>query len=233
MDLRGKRVVVVGLGRSGVAAAALCQARGALVALNDASPAERWSLEAKALVAAGAVAHAGHHEASVFEGADVVVISPGVPPPPALRAFEAAGGEVLGEMELASRFVDAPIALIGGTNGKSTTTALLHAMLLADGKKAFIGGNFGQPLAEVVDQPWDVLVLEISSFQAERVPTLRAKVHALLNITDDHLDRYASFADYAHAKGNPFVNMSEADVAVIPAGTRCARPRPVVGALAP
>src|SRR6185369_12490222 len=109
-----------------------------------------------------------------------------------------------------------PIALIGGTNGKSTTTALVHAMLEASGKKAFVGGNFGTPLAEVVDQSWDVIVLEISSFQAERVPTLHARVHALLNITDDHLDRYPSFDAYARAKGNPFERMMPEDAAIIP-----------------
>ncbi len=121
-------------------------------------------------------------------------------------------------MELASRFVTAPIVLIGGTNGKSTTTALTGAMLEAAGRRTFVGGNFGTPLSEVVDASWDALVLEISSFQAERVPTLHARAHALLNITDDHLDRYASFAAYADAKGNPFVNMTAEDTAILPFG---------------
>src|SRR5262249_30798649 len=147
----------------------------------------------------------GGHPAAIFERADLVVVSPGVPSFPELEAFERSGREVIGEMELASRFVSAPIALVGGTNGKSTTTALVGAILEAAGKRTFVGGNFGTPLAEVVDQAWDVLVLEISSFQAERVPTLHARAHALLNITDDHLDRYPSFDAYARAKGNPFV----------------------------
>jgi UDP-N-acetylmuramoylalanine--D-glutamate ligase len=218
MDLSGKTAVVIGLGRSGVAAANLLLSRGARVVASDAAAAGELSAEALALGARGAEIVAGGHPDELLARADLVVISPGVPSFPALEAFEATGREVIGEMELASRFVTAPIALIGGTNGKSTTTALVAAMCAAAGKKTFIGGNFGQPLAEVVDEPWDVLVLEISSFQAERVPTLHARVHALLNITDDHLDRYAGFQAYADAKGNPFLRMTAVDVAVIPQG---------------
>jgi UDP-N-acetylmuramoylalanine--D-glutamate ligase len=217
MDVRGKTVVVVGLGRSGVAAAGLLLSRGARVIGVDAAPREKVAAATIALEARGAVLSLGGLDPALFARPDLVVISPGVPSFPALEAFEQHGGEVIGEMELASRFVTAPIVLIGGTNGKSTTTALTHAMLEAAGKKAFIGGNFGTPLAEAVDEEWDVIVLEISSFQAERVPTLHARAHALLNITDDHLDRYPSFAAYADAKGNPFARMTAADAAVIPA----------------
>jgi UDP-N-acetylmuramoylalanine--D-glutamate ligase len=218
MDVRGKTAIVIGLGRSGVAAARLLLARGATVSANDAAPLEKWSEDARALEEAGAALVPGGHHHADFANADFVVISPGVPSFAALDAFEATGREVIGEMELASRFTSAPIVLVGGTNGKSTTTALTAAMLEKAGQKTFIGGNFGTPLAEVLAEPWDVLVLEISSFQAERVPTLHARGHALLNITDDHLDRYASFEAYADAKGNPFVRMTAADVAVIPAG---------------
>jgi UDP-N-acetylmuramoylalanine--D-glutamate ligase len=218
MDLRGKNVVVVGLGRSGIAAAELLLARGATVTAADAAPRERLAAGALGLESRGVTLALGAHLDALFMGKDLVVISPGVPPFPALAAFERRGGSVIGELELASRFVSAPIALIGGTNGKSTTTALTFEMLAQDGLRAFIGGNFGTPLAEGVEQPWDVIVLEISSFQAERVPTLHAKVHALLNITDDHLDRYPDFSAYARAKGNPFERMGPDDVAVIPFG---------------
>ncbi len=218
MDVRGKTVVVVGLGRSGVAAAGLLLARGANVIGVDAAPREKVAAATIALETRGATLSLGGLDPAAFARPDLVVISPGVPSFPALEAFEQHGGEVIGEMELASRFVTAPIVLIGGTNGKSTTTALTHAMLEAAGKKTFLGGNFGTPLAEAVDEAWDVIVLEISSFQAERVPTLHARAHALLNITDDHLDRYPSFAAYADAKGNPFARMTAADAAIIPAG---------------
>lgn len=218
MDLRDKHVVVVGLGRSGVAAAHLALARGAKVTGADAMPRERASAAAIALEGRGVTLALGGHEDSIFDSADLIVISPGVPSFPALEAFERRGGVVIGELELASRFVTAPIALIGGTNGKSTTTALTHAMLAQGGRRAFLGGNFGTPLAEAALEPWDVIVLEISSFQAERVPTLHARAHALLNITDDHLDRYPDFDAYARAKGNPFEVMGPEDVAVIPLG---------------
>jgi UDP-N-acetylmuramoylalanine--D-glutamate ligase len=218
MDLHGKTAVVIGLGRSGVAAASLLLARGARVLATDAAPRERASTEALALEQRGAELALGGHPAELFARADLAVISPGVPSFPALEAFERSGREVIGELELAARLVTAPIVLIGGTNGKSTTTALTGAMLAAGGRRVFVGGNFGTPLAEVVGEPWDVLVVEISSFQAERVPTLRARAHALLNITDDHLDRYPDFQAYADAKGNPFARMTQDDLAVIPHG---------------
>jgi UDP-N-acetylmuramoylalanine--D-glutamate ligase len=224
MELKEKTAIVVGLGRSGVAAANLLLARGARVIATDAAPLDKLSREALALAEKGAEIIAGGHPAEMFARADLVIMSPGVPSFPALEPFEKSGREVIGEMELASRLVSAPIVLIGGTNGKSTTTALVAEMFKAAGWRTFIGGNFGQPLAEVVDEPWDVLVLEISSFQAERVPTLHARAHVLLNVTDDHLDRYDGFDAYAHAKGNPFERMVEADLAVIPRGDAiCAR----------
>jgi UDP-N-acetylmuramoylalanine--D-glutamate ligase len=226
MDLAGKTAVVVGLGRSGVAAASLLLARGARVVGTDDAPREKASAATIALEERGVDLVFGGHPAAVFEQADLVVISPGVPSFPALEAFERSGREVISELELASRFFAGPIVLIGGTNGKSTTTALVGQMLEAAGRRVFVGGNFGTPPAEIVGvgQPFDVWVLEISSFQAERVPTLHARAHALLNITDDHLDRYPDFDAYAHAKGNPFVVMTPDDVAVIPHGDAlCAR----------
>ncbi len=218
MELAGKTAVVVGLGRSGVAAASLLLARGARVVATDAAPREKASPAAIALEERGAELVLGGHPEAIFQRADLAVISPGVPSFPAIEAFERSGREVISELELAARFFAGPIVLIGGTNGKTTTTALVGAMLEAAGRRTFVGGNFGTPPAEVVGQPFDVWVLEISSFQAERVPTLHARAHALLNITDDHLDRYPDFAAYARAKGNPFALMTPADVAVIPHG---------------
>jgi UDP-N-acetylmuramoylalanine--D-glutamate ligase len=218
LDLSGRNVLVIGLGQSGVSAARLAIARGARVVASDAAAREKLAAGALALEGQGARLVTGPQEDALFAGVELVVISPGVPSFPALERFEAAGGEVIGELELASRYLTAPIALIGGTNGKSTTTALTHAMLEAQGLRTFIGGNFGTPLADAVGQPWDALVVEISSFQAERVPTLHARAHALLNITDDHLDRYPSFQAYADAKGNPFERMTAEDTAVIPLG---------------
>jgi UDP-N-acetylmuramoylalanine--D-glutamate ligase len=224
MDVAGKTAVVVGLGRSGVAAATLLLDRGARVVATDVTPRERASAAAIALEERGATLAFGGHPDAIFAGADFVVVSPGVPSFPALEAVERSGREVIGELELASRHFSGPIVLVGGTNGKSTTTALVGAMLAAAGRRTFVGGNFGTPPAEVAGQLFDVWVLEISSFQAERVPTLHARAHALLNVTDDHLERYPSFAAYARAKGNPFAAMTAEDVAVIPRGDAiCAR----------
>jgi UDP-N-acetylmuramoylalanine--D-glutamate ligase len=224
MDVSGKTAVVVGLGRSGVAAAELLLTRGARVIGTDSAPRDKASSAALALEGKGAALALGGHPEAIFAGADFAVVSPGVPSFPALDAFERSGREVISELELASRFFSGPIVLIGGTNGKSTTTALVGAMLEAAGRRALVGGNFGTPPAEVVGEPYELWVLEISSFQAERVPTLHARAHALLNITDDHLDRYPSFDAYARAKGNPFVHMTPEDLAVIPHGDAlCAR----------
>jgi len=218
MKLAGKTVVVVGLGESGVAATLLALAQGADVVAVDSAPDERLSQAARDLGAKGARVIAGWRDDGIVKRADVVVVSPGVPPIAIFDQASESGSLVLGELEFASRFVDAPIVAIGGTNGKSTTTALVHEMLAASGKKSFVGANFGRPLSLAAGQPYDVLVLEVSSFQMERAPTFRPRVAVLLNITEDHLDRYPSFLDYAAAKGNMFKNQTSDDVAVVPKG---------------
>ncbi|MBI5535294.1 MAG: UDP-N-acetylmuramoyl-L-alanine--D-glutamate ligase [Deltaproteobacteria bacterium] len=224
MELSGRRVVIVGLGRSGVAAASLCVRRGAIVSATDLRSRANLGETAAALDAMGVTLHLGSHDEVPWDKADLVVISPGVPPFPAIAEVERSGREVIGELELASRMISAPIALVGGTNGKSTVTSWLGAMMSHGSRKVFTGGNLGVPPAEVIEDPYDLWVLEISSFQAERIPTLHARSACLLNVTDDHLDRYESFDAYAQAKGNVFVRMTPEDVAVIPVGDElCAR----------
>lgn len=215
MELRGKKVLVVGLGRSGVAAARLCLNQGATVFGTDSRPQTELGGAVHEL---GIELFAGGHDQAPFDRVDLVVVSPGVPSFPALEACEARGVPVIGELELGYRFISAPVLAVGGTNGKSTTTALLACLLEGAGLKIFAGGNLGVPLCEVVDQTFDALVLEVSSFQLERAPTFHPKVNLLLNITDDHLDRYDGFQSYARAKGNSFVNQGPGDFAVIPAG---------------
>ena len=225
-ELSGKRVVVVGLGASGVAAARLCLRRGARVVASDGKPRDALSDEARALEGLGATLVASGHVAARMDEADVVVVSPGVPPLPEVAAAEARGAAVWGEVELAVRSMThpAPVVAIGGTNGKSTTTSLVGALLEAYGMRAFVGGNLGEPLADHADERWDAVVLEVSSFQMERVDAFRPHVGALLNVTDDHLDRYASFDDYARAKGNAFRRQTAEDWAIVPAGDAvCAR----------
>jgi UDP-N-acetylmuramoylalanine--D-glutamate ligase len=221
VDLSQKLVVIVGLGRSGVAAARLCLARGARGVATDAAPLEKWSPAARDLPVDKI---AGSHAGVPFTTADLVVVSPGVPPLAELSAAERAGVPVIGELDLSCRFAEAPIIAIGGTNGKSTVTTLVATLLGAAGVQAFAGGNLGTPYAEVLgreaesapEYAW--LVLEVSSFQMERAPAFHPRVNALLNVTPDHLDRYPSFQAYADAKGNAFVNQTTADTAVVPFG---------------
>jgi UDP-N-acetylmuramoylalanine--D-glutamate ligase len=218
MNLSGKTVVIVGLGESGVAAAELARKRGADVVASDSAPPDKLSAAARALADKGIRVEAGAHPAGVLMRAHLVVVSPGVPPLPVLDQARSAGVEVIGELEFASRYVEAPMVAVGGTNGKSTTTALVHIMLLESGKRTFVGANFGVPLSRVVGESFEVLVLEVSSFQMERAPTFHPRIATLLNVTDDHLDRYPNFLAYAAAKGNMFVNQGVEDVAVVPKG---------------
>jgi UDP-N-acetylmuramoylalanine--D-glutamate ligase len=220
LRLSGKRVVVVGLGASGVAAARLCLRRGARVVANDIKPIDALSGDARALERLGARVVGGGHRGAGIEEADLVVLSPGVPPLAEVAAARARGAAVWGEIELAAREMvhPAPAIAIGGTNGKSTTTSLVGELLAAQGLHAFVGGNLGQPLADHTDDRFDALVLEVSSFQMEHVDQFHPHVSALLNVTDDHLDRYASRDEYASAKGNAFVRQTEADWAVVPCG---------------
>jgi len=217
-NFTGKRVVVVGLGRSGIAAARLCANHGAMVTVNDAKPVEKLQAEL-AQLPASIPRVLGGHPADLFLGADVIVLSPGVPPMPQIEAAQAKGAFVTGELELASWFVDATIVAITGTNGKSTTTTLCGAILGANGRPTFVGGNLGTPLAEAVGtQParaGGTCVVEVSSFQLETVRNFRPQVAVLLNITPDHLDRYPDFSGYLAAKQRVFAAQTASDFAVL------------------
>lgn len=216
MELGGRRVIVVGLGKSGKAAVRLCHDRGAQVIATDCRsdvpvddlPDVRLDL--------------GGHQDVPWSEVDLIVVSPGVPPLPVLTQAERTGVTVIGELELACRFASAPVVAVGGTNGKSTTTTLLEC-LLAEAGRVFAGGNLGEPPSSAVGEAWDYWVLEVSSFQLERAPNFHPRASVLLNISEDHLDRYDSFEAYAHAKGNALANLTRADLAVVPHGDeRCA-----------
>lgn len=218
LDVKDKLVVVVGLGTSGVAACRLLASRGARVVGTDAKKADAVSSEVRALADVGVTLVLGGHAGAPLLEADLVVVSPGVPVWADLTAAEKKGTRIWGEVELAVQALakDAPIVAIGGTNGKSTTTSLVGELLERSGRKVFVGGNLGEPLAAHADESFDVVVLEVSSFQMERVEAFRPKVGVLLNISPDHLDRYSSEMEYAAAKGNAFVRQTEDDVAVVP-----------------
>jgi UDP-N-acetylmuramoylalanine--D-glutamate ligase len=174
---------------------------------------------ARGLADEGITLALGGHEEAHLSSADLVVVSPGVPSFAELDQAERSGVPVISEVELAVSALlhPAPVVAVGGTNGKSTTTCLVGAMLERQGLATFTGGNLGEPLANHADERFDAIVLEVSSFQLERVKTFQPKVAILLNITDDHLDRYPTFDAYADAKGNAFCRQVASDVAVIPA----------------
>ncbi len=218
MDLQGRTVAVLGAGASGLAASELLLSRGAGVTLWDERPVAQ--LGAEALVARGVAVRGGTPLAEVDLGRpDLVVVSPGVP----LRVSSIVqarenGVPVWGEVELAARFLPPGAAVLGitGTNGKSTTTALLGALCEAGGLAPFVGGNLGTPLSRAVLEPARrMYVLELSSFQLEGMEAVRVHGAAVLNVTPDHLDRYAGMEDYAAAKARIFRNQEPGDVAVV------------------
>jgi UDP-N-acetylmuramoylalanine--D-glutamate ligase len=221
MNLAGRTILVVGLARSGVAAARFLARRGARVRATDAAPADRLGRAVAELGALGVELELGGHRPESFTGADLIVISPGVPHRmPLLDAARAAGVPVIGELELAARFIAEPIVAVTGTNGKTTVTELIGAMLAASGRRVFVGGNIGAPLIGYADggARAEALVVEVSSFQLDTIETFRPRVGVLLNITDDHLDRYPDFESYARSKMRLFENQRPTDTAVLNAG---------------
>ena len=215
--LAGRRVAVVGLARSGVAAVRLLRAAGADVVGADARPLEALGPEAAALGRAG-VRLTAPAPPDALDGASLVVVSPGVPlDAPALARPRARGVPIVGELELAWRALEADTVAITGTNGKTTTTALTGALLGGRGQAVLVGGNIGTPLADrALGFPADgVVVAEVSSFQLETVDAFRPAVAAVLNVTPDHLDRHGTFEAYLDAKARIFRNQTADDCAVL------------------
>src|SRR5262245_16559487 len=210
-----QRVVVVGGGRSGLSAAELLAARGADVTLSDAAP----SIEgADRLRALGVRVELGPHRSELLAEADLIVLSPGVPPTQtAVAAAHRAGVPVMGEIELASRWIKGRIVAITGTKGKSTTTTLTARMLQEAGLSAVAGGNLGVALSgQVADSKANTVhVVEVSSFQLETTDTFHPWVAVLVNLSADHLDRHASFDEYAAAKARIFANQRAEDWAIV------------------
>ena len=218
MKLAGRKALVIGAARSGIASAPFLAQRGAIVALNDRKPLTEWSPEALALKTEGVGQVAGDPPSWLLDQIDLVVVSPGVPTNAIpIRYAERRGAEVIGEIELASRFLRGRIVAITGTNGKTTTTTLIGAMLKDAGMKVQVGGNIGTPLISMVESSRDDgwTVAEVSSFQLETIVDFHPAVAAVLNVTPNHLDRYDSLMDYAAAKHRIFRNQTANDVAIL------------------
>jgi UDP-N-acetylmuramoylalanine--D-glutamate ligase len=218
MDLKQKRVLVVGLGRSGVASAVFLQSRGARVTVSDSKAEGQLRNEIPALLDKGITVETGGHGERTFRDQDLIVVSPGVPydVPQLVQARELAV-PVIGEIELAARFLQGKIIAITGSNGKTTTTTLVGEILEHSGFEVLVGGNIGTPAISMVAEssPKSWSVLEISSFQLETIVEFRPKIAAILNITPDHLDRHRSLESYVAAKSRIFENQTADDVTVL------------------
>lgn len=218
MELAGRKALVIGAARSGIASARFLAQRGATVALNDRKPLGEWSPEALALKTEGIGWVEGDPPSWLLDQVDLVVISPGVPTKAIpIRYADRRGAEVIGEVELASRFLRGRIVAITGTNGKTTTTSLVGEMLKDAGLKVQVGGNIGTALISMIDSSrddgWNVV--ELSSFQLETIVDFHPTVAAVLNVTPNHMDRYETLMDYASAKHRIFRNQTAGDVAIL------------------
>jgi UDP-N-acetylmuramoylalanine--D-glutamate ligase len=218
MELKNKRVLVVGLGRSGAASAIFLQERGAKVTVSDSKSEAQLQDGIPALLDLGISIEAGRHGERTFRDQDLIVVSPGVPSDqPQLQQARALGIPVIGEVELAFRHLQGKILAITGSNGKTTTTTLVGEILAKSGKKTLVGGNIGTPVISLVSKstPETNLVLEISSFQLETIEKFRPRIAAILNITPDHLDRHHTFQAYVDAKARIFENQQASDFALL------------------
>ena len=218
MEFQDRHIVVMGLARSGLAAARFLRERGARVTITDKAGAGALGKYEEQAQALGAVLELGGHRSATLEKADLIVLSPGVPH--TLEPLEAArrrGTPVIGEIELACRHLTRPILAVSGTNGKTTTTELLGAMLAESGMRVFVGGNIGNPLISIVgrEADLDLIVAEISSFQLDTAESFKPRVGVLLNITPDHLDRYPDMATYTDSKARLFRNQDAGDIAIV------------------
>lgn len=218
MEVGGKKVLVIGAARSGIASAQFLAARGATVALNDRKPLAEWTPDALALKEVGIGCIEGDVPMWLLDQIELVILSPGVPVKsiPA-RYAERAGAEVIGEVELASRFLKGRTIGITGSNGKTTTTTLIGELLKDAGLHVEVGGNIGTPLISLVEESREAgwTVAELSSFQLETIKEFHPTVALALNVTPDHLDRYESLTDYAAAKHRIFQNQTPEDVAIL------------------
>ncbi len=217
-DLNNKKVAVVGLGASGYEAALFLKSSGALVSVTDNNYDTELHKKREELKEAGIRCELGGHTEAALEGAELMVLSPGIDNMslPVTWA-EKNGVPVISEIELAYRFCKAPIVAITGTNGKSTVTSLIGEILRAGGRNTFVCGNIGRPFISIVStaSPEDIVVLEISSFQLDRIDKFKPHIALVLNITPDHLDRYSDIKEYTRSKLRIFENQEREDCAII------------------
>ncbi len=218
LELKDKKVLVVGLGKSGLAAALFLRRRGARVTVSDVRSAEALAKESPALIEEGIMVETCGHGLLTFRRQDLIVVSPGVPlDTPELAQVKSFGLPVIGELELAARFLKGKMLAVTGSNGKTTTTTLLGEILIGAGLPTLVGGNIGVPVVALIDsstgETWSVL--EVSSFQLETTEQFHPSIAVILNITPDHLDRHGSFENYARIKERIFAQQTAQDCLVL------------------
>ena len=218
MELRGKKVLVVGLGKSGLAAAIFLRRQGAQVTVSDMRSADALAKEIPALIDEGIAVEAGGHGLLTFRRQDLIVVSPGVPlDTPELVQVQKFGLPIIGELELAAHYLRGKVLAITGSNGKTTTTSLCGEILQAAKLPTQVGGNIGVPVIALVEasseESWSVL--EVSSFQLETTYEFHPQIAVILNITPDHLDRHGSFENYQAAKERIFARQTAEDALVL------------------
>jgi UDP-N-acetylmuramoylalanine--D-glutamate ligase len=218
LEIAGRKALIIGAARSGIASARFLVQRGATVALNDRKPLAEWPVAATALKAEGVGLVEGDPPSWLLDQIDLVIVSPGVPSKAIpIRYADRRGAEVIGEIELASRFMRGRVVAITGSNGKTTTTTLIGEMLRDAQINVQVGGNIGNALISMVESSRDDgwTVAEVSSFQLETIVNFHPSVAAVLNVTPNHMDRYESFNDYAAAKHRVFANQLAGDMAIL------------------
>jgi UDP-N-acetylmuramoylalanine--D-glutamate ligase len=219
MEFHRKKILVLGLGKSGLSASILLAGKGADVTIADAKKeADIDQLALNRVRDAGIKLELGPHRVVTFTSADMIIVSPGVPLDlPELKAARENRVPIIGELELASRLFDTPIIAVTGTNGKTTAVTLLGEMLKRSGFKVFVGGNIGTPAIDYAEgaKDCDYVLLEVSSFQLDTTEQFSPKASLILNITPDHLERYTNFDDYAQSKLRIFKNQKAGSYAVL------------------
>ncbi|MEN6420734.1 MAG: UDP-N-acetylmuramoyl-L-alanine--D-glutamate ligase [Smithella sp.] len=218
MDFNGKKIVVIGMGKTGIASAAFLGKKGAQVTVTDEKSPDKWNVEFEKIAREKWLEVGEYGNVSILKDAEMVVPSPGIPPDNKLLVAALKNNiSVVSEIELAYWFIKVPIIAVTGTNGKTTTTTLLGEILQRSGKKVFVGGNIGNPLIEYAEtsQNDDFIVAEISSFQLQWIEKFRPFIAVLLNITSDHINYHGSFAEYGRIKSRIFANQTKNDFAIL------------------
>ncbi|MBW1650354.1 MAG: UDP-N-acetylmuramoyl-L-alanine--D-glutamate ligase [Deltaproteobacteria bacterium] len=217
-QLSGKKILIAGIGKTGISLTSFCKKKGADITVTDINKDALIKISEQKSLFSGIKKEIGYHNIQTFQNSDLIILSPGIPHNiKPVTAATAKGVKITGEIEFASQFIKTPVIAVTGTNGKTTVTTLIGEILKNCGKKVFVGGNIGKPLIDYVDgeDKADIIIAEISSFQLDTISTFNPNIAACLNISKDHLERYTNYSEYAASKVKIFANQDKKDTAII------------------